>query len=211
MGLFTLRIRNFVFGLVMMLAVAAAVFLGAGLFLGPMAQPVLPVFGQSDKGVQPGAVLRKENVFICGDVEIVQQDQAPRDMFGNSLADLRKKYPESAGWTVEMPNNKSVVLRKKNDCFCGRHSLYRHFGIYNGKLAVYQGPLGYNQKLLRVEERKSIDSLPPDMKDKLLKAAEYGRLSSSEKASLSELEFSDENALNSYLENLDEITESSIN
>lgn len=188
-------------------AVALAVFLGAGMLAGPVAGTVFPVFGQDAAGVAvPGAILREENSYLCGDVELVYQAPAPADLLGKDIRELRRKYPEKDRWSVEIKNEKLVVLRKNIDGFCGEHSLYRHLGIHRERLAVYQGPLGFNQRLLRVEERKKVDDLPPGLRDKLYKARDFDRLPAGDKTSLrSELEFIDENALNSALENLDEM------
>lgn len=189
--------------------VALAVFLGVGVMAGPLAKPILPVFGQSASGVvSPGAILKEENCFLCGDVELVYQAPAPADMLGKDLKSLRGKYPEKDGWSVEMAGEKLVVLRKNIDGFCGQHSLYRHLGIHRDRLAVYQGPLGFSQRLLRVEEKKKMESLPRSLREKLQKAQEFDRLPAEEKSSLrSDLEFVDEAALNSALENLDEMPE----
>lgn len=202
------KIRLFITGFLLTIAVALAVFLGAGLLTGPTARPVLSLFGQAGaQEISPGAIIRKENCYLCGDVELVYQGPAPADILGSDLRGLRGKYPEKDGWTVEIKNEKLVVLRKSIDGFCGDHSLYRHLGMYGDSLAVYQGPLGFDQRLLRVEGRKKVGDLPPPLMEKLRKAADYHRLTAEEKAALrTELEFIDEAALNSALENLDEIT-----
>jgi len=184
-------------GILLSISVALIVFVSAG-FLSGAAWRVLPVFGDQPGVVSPGAVLKKENCYLCGDVELTFQGQAPSGIIGMDLKDLRGKYPESSGWSVEMKDSKMVVLRKRVDDFCGQHSLYRHLGIHNDRLAVYQGPLGFNHRLLRVEENKKLEQL---------KAREYERLSPDQRSALRyDLEFYDETALNSSLENLDEVS-----
>ncbi|MFZ5646824.1 MAG: hypothetical protein ACOY30_04290 [Bacillota bacterium] len=202
------KISYFITGMIITIAVAAAVFLGAVFIAGPAVWPLLPVFGDvGGKVVAPGAVLKKENSYLCGDVELVFQGQAPGSILGKNLRDLRGKYPESEGWSVDLDNEKLVVLRKKMEGFCSQHSHYRHLGVHNGRLAVYQGPLGFDQKLLRVEENKKINLLPQSMREKLQKAGEFDRLPPEEKSALrGELEFIDEVSLNSALENLDELS-----
>lgn len=203
------RISYFVTGTVITVAVAAAVFFGAVFIAGPAVWPLPPVFGDiGGKAVAPGAVLKKESSYLCGDVELSFQGQAPGGIVGRSLKDLRGKYTESEGWSVDLKNEKLVVLRKTVDEFCSLHSRYRHLGVQNGRLAVYQGPLGFDKKLLRVEEGKRIEMLPPGLGERLQKSREFDSLSPEEKSSLrGELEFVDETALNSALENLDEISE----
>lgn len=199
--------RVFVTGVVLIVTVAIVVFLGVGSLAGKLGRPVLPVFGQGAvETVSPGAVLREENSYICGDSELVFQGPAPADMVGKKDSELRARYPAKDGWSLAVQNGRLVVLRKSVDGFCGEHSHYRHLGIYRDRLAVYQGPLGFDQRLLRVEDNKTLDLLPPFLLEKLKRAQEYGKLSPDEKEALrADLEFSDENLLNSYLENLDEV------
>lgn len=202
------RISYFVTGMILTVAVAVAVFLGAVFIAGPAVWPLLPVFGDvGGRVVAPGAVLKKENSYLCGDVELSFQGQAPAGIVGRSLKDLRGKYPESEGWSVDLKNEKLLVLRKTVDDFCGLHGQYRHLGVQNGRLAVYQGPLGFDRKLLRVEESKKIELLPRSLAEELEKARNFDGLPPEEKSALRrELEFIDETALNSALENLDEFS-----
>ncbi|MFZ5596171.1 MAG: hypothetical protein ACOY31_04070 [Bacillota bacterium] len=200
------KIRWFITGLFIIFVAAGAAFAGLSLLVGPEARPAIPVFGQGERlSVSPGAVLKKENCYLCGDVELIFQGVAPGNMLGKDLKGLQEDYPESDGWTVELKDPKLVVLRKTINDFCGRHSLYRHLGVKNGRLAVYQGPLGFDQKLLRVEENIIVRELPQALRQNLEKAANFNNLPPGERAALiNDLEFVDQNVLNSTLENLDE-------
>ncbi|MHB8157796.1 MAG: hypothetical protein ACYDEQ_10465 [Desulfocucumaceae bacterium] len=193
-------------GLVLSLTVALFVFLGVSFWAGATGRSIMPVFGQSaEMVVSPGAVLREENSYLCGDVELVFQGQAPAEIVGKDIKGLRAKYIEKEGWSVSMENEKAVVLKKSVEAFCGDHSRYRHLGLYRERLAIFQGPLGYDWMLLRVEEKKRMDQLPGYMQEKLKKAQEFSKLTPEEKTALrADLEFTDENLLNSVLENLDE-------
>lgn len=202
-------LRIFLTGVVITASVAAAVFMGAGFMAAKLGKPVLPVFGQSQaETVVPGAVLKEENCYLCGDVELVFQGPAPAAMMGKTADEIKQKYPEKEGWSVGVEGGKLIILRKTVDGFCGQHSQYRHLGIYMDSLAVYQGPLGFEQRLLRVEENKKLDQLPVPLQEKLIKARQYASLSAGEKEALrGDLEFADESYLNSVLENLDESVE----
>jgi hypothetical protein len=202
-------VRVFLAGALITVSVAAAVFMGAGFMAAKLGKPVLPVFGQSrPEVVAPGAVLKEEYSYLCGDVELIFQGPVPAAMMGKNAEEIKKNYPEKEGWSVGVEGGKLVVLRKSVEGFCGEHSRYRHLGIYRDRLAVYQGPLGYDQRLLRVEEQKKLDQLPGPLREKLIKAREYTSLPAGEKEALrAELEFADENFLNSVLENLDESVE----
>ncbi|MFZ5643135.1 MAG: hypothetical protein ACOY46_06065 [Bacillota bacterium] len=203
------RVRVLITGAAICMTVALSVFLGAAFMSGILGRPILPVFGQGAVNtVSPGAVLREENCYICGDVELVFQGPASGDIVGKSAKDLRGKYSEKEGWSVGLDSDRLVVLRRSIDGFCGEHSNYRHLGIHRDRLAVYQGPLGYDQRLLRVEENKKLDQLPPSLREKMKKARDYNTLSPEERDVLrAHLEFTDERLLNSALENLDEDVE----
>lgn len=199
------KVRWAITAVILIVIVAMTVFLGAGLVAGPKAKPILPVWGSDPKSIHPGAVLREENIYLCGETELVYQGPVPAEMIGRNLLELRKKYMEKDGWTVNIKNENTVVLSKSVNDFCGQHSLYRHLGIYRDSLAVYQGPLGFNHKLLRVENKK-LETLPLGLRDKLQKALEYNSLTAEERLALErDLQFVDETVLNSVLENLDEV------
>lgn len=199
------KMRWTITAVILIVIVAMTVFWGAGLVAGPKVKPILPVWGNDPESIQPRAVLREENIYLCGETELVYQGPVPADMVGRNLLELRKKYMEKDGWSVSIKND-TVVLSKSVNDFCGQHSLYRHLGIYRDRLAVYQGPLGFNHKLLRVENQK-VESLPLELRDKLKKAMEYNSLTTEERLALErDLQFVDETVLNSVLENLDEIT-----
>lgn len=202
-------VRTLLAGIIITAAVASAVFVGTGLLAGKLGNPVLPVFGQGRAGaVAPGAVLKEENSYLCGDVELVFQGPAPGDMIGKDTGQISQGYPEKEGWSLGVEDGRLIVLRKRVDGFCGEHTRYRHLGVHRDRLAVYQGPLGYDQRLLRVEESKRLEQLPQPLRDKLIRAGEYAGLSPEEREALRvDLEFADENFLNSMLENLDEAVE----
>jgi len=202
-------VRIFLAGVIITAAVASAVFMGTGFLAGKLGKPVLPVFGQGRaEAVAPGAVLKEENCYLCGDVELVFQGPAPGDMIGKNAGQISQRYPEKEGWSLSVEDGRLIILRKSVDGFCGEHTRSRHLGAHRERLAIYQGPLGFDQRLLRVEENKRLDQLPQTLQEKLVRAGEYKSLSPEERESLrGDLEFADENFLNSVLENLDEAVE----
>lgn len=198
------KLRWFIVAPLLTIAVALIVYMGVGLVTSPIAMPLLPVSSKVAV-ISSGAILREENHYICGDTELVYQAPASTDFVGKGLKEIYSKYPQAQGWNVEIKNDHMVIISKNVDSFCGQHSLYRHLGIYKDRLAIYQGPLGFDQRILRVEENKNIDTLPGPLREKLFKSKNYKQLPPEEKNSLrSELEFSNEITLNSFLENLDE-------
>ncbi len=198
------RLRWFIVAPLLTIAVALAVFIGLGLATAPITMPFLPL-SKEVAVVAPGAIIREENSFICGDTELVYQAPASADIIGKGLKGIYAKYPQEQGWNVEIKNDNMVVITKSIDSFCGQHSLYRHLGIYKDRLAIYQGPLGFEQRVMRVEDNKKVENLPSTLREKLYKSKNYKQLPPEEQKNLrSELEFSNEATLNSFLENLDE-------
>ncbi|MEW6425930.1 MAG: BofC C-terminal domain-containing protein [Bacillota bacterium] len=192
-------------------AVAAAVFLALSIFAGPAAKPVLTGFSSVarevesiDRKVYAGTVVREEYEYLCGDVHIVYLGRAPRELIGCDRAALERRYPAGDGWTIEAGQD-ALVLRKQFLEFCPEHKNYRHLGISEGYLAIFEGPLGNNQKLLRVEKKIPVARLSADYQIKLEQAMNFEQQLPGIQARLrEELEFAGESALNAGLENLDE-------
>ncbi len=197
------RLRWLIAAGLLTMAVASIVFIGLGLTTGVMSYSPVSVKMAS---VSPGTVIREENSYICGDTEVVYQAPAPVDIVRKGIDGINSMYPEEQGWDIEIKNEKLIVVRKNIDGFCGQHSLYRHLGIHRDRLAIYQGPMGFDHRILRVEDNKLVENLPESLREKLYQAREFKHLSAEEKSKLrAELEYSDETLLNSFLENLDEI------
>jgi hypothetical protein len=156
--------------------------------------------------IQPGAVLREQVEYLCGDSEIAYQGPMPRFIPGLEREQLSKKYPAEDGWMIDFQDPDMVVVSRPRDEFCPGHQMYRHLGIYDGKVAVFEGPLGFNGRMLRVEENLPVNILPPTLQVKLKQAENYHEQPPETRVVLQkELEFTDENALNVMLENLDEL------
>ncbi len=167
---------------------------------------ILEVFAQpAGTALSPNTIIREENIYLCGDIEEVGRKTA-------GLAKLTtekelKEYYESRDFSLQM-NKDEIVAQKKVKDFCTDHKNFRHFGPYQDKLAVYQGPLGYNQKLLKVEEAFPLNSLSEDFQVKLQQSMDFWHMTPKTQAELRvELEFASEDAMNAVLENFDEMQE----
>lgn len=192
----------------MVFAVATAVFLALSVLAGPAAKPVFtgfpPVARAVGQEVSAGTVVREEYEYLCGDVHIVYLGRAPQELIGLDRSRLEQKYPAQEGWVIETAQD-VLVLRKQCREFCPEHKSYRHLGISEGYVAIFEGPLGNNQKLLRVEKRIPLASLSRDYQIKLEQAMNFDRqLPEIQTRLRAELEFAGESALNAGLENLDE-------
>ena len=188
------------------IAVATGVYFTLSTFAHPSFKPILPVFNRDESfKVQSNTSVRQEIKYLCQDVQITYWGPPPKEILGLDLDTLKKKYPVNKSWEVEVTGNLLVLRQKKNE-FCPEHQNYRHLGLRKDKLAVYEGPLGYNHKLLRVEDKIPVNTLPLDYQLKLNQAMDFNRQPSEIQGSLQkELEFSSDLALQSALENLDEL------
>ncbi|MCL5290740.1 MAG: hypothetical protein ACOY35_12670 [Bacillota bacterium] len=165
---------------------------------------ILQVFAQQvQPTLSPDRIIMEENIYLCGDIEEVSRKTA--GSLGVKTEKELKDYYAARGISVEVRKNEVLAQRRVND-FCSYHRSFRHLGIHDNKLAVYQGPLGYQQKLLRVEETFPLHSLSEDFQVKLQQAMDFLHMTPETQAKLRyELEFSNEEGLNAILENLDEM------
>jgi hypothetical protein len=189
------------------LGVAGAVYWTLAVLAKPWAKPVF-LGGPSGAGgigdfVYADTVVREEYAYLCGDVQVVFLGRAPKELVGFNRSGLEQKYSAQDGWTIEMTPD-TLVLKKTCLEFCSKHAKYRHLGISEGCLAVFEGPLGNNQRLLRVE-KIPLENLPAEYQVKLEQVMNFSRQSPENQAALrEELEFAGESSLNAFLENLDE-------
>ncbi|GAB6157328.1 hypothetical protein JCM39194_05280 [Desulfotomaculum varum] len=165
---------------------------------------VLQVFAQQVQAALPdNFTIKEEKIYLCGDSEETARKTAV-SLGVKTARELRDLY-NGSGYKVEIFKDHAVIRQKVND-FCSYHRSFRHLGIHNNYLAVYQGPLGYQQKLLKVEQSFPLSSLSAAFQVKLQQAMEYHHMTPETQAKLRyELEFANEEALNAILENLDEM------
>ncbi len=197
-----------VFSILVVFIVAGAVYLALAVFARPAAKPVFTGFPslarEGDQKIYTNTVVREEYEYLCQDVHIVYLGRAPQELIGLEQEALAQKYPAEEGWTIERVQD-VLVFRKRCREFCPEHKNYRHLGISEGCLAVFEGPLGYNQKLLRTEKEIPIESLPVEYQVKLEQAMSFDQQLPEIQAQLrKELEFIGDSALSAGLENLDE-------
>lgn len=197
--------------LLFMVGVAAGVYLLLGTLGGPLMKPVTSVINDVRREdtrpvVGPYTTVRMVKEYgSCGDVELYSRGPAGEELIGLDEHRLRMRYPASDGWEVAFQDGELTVTRKVEG-YCGLHREYRHLGLHRGKLAVYQGPLGNDETLLRVEENIDVQMLPADWRSSLEQAARYNDLPREEQLELqARLEFPDEFTMNMVLENFDEM------
>ncbi|RJX19779.1 MAG: hypothetical protein C4570_04735 [Ammonifex sp.] len=173
-----------------------------------LAKPVNTLAFWKKETVRPSTVVTMERVFICGDRCILSEGPAPKALLKFDARAITSHFPENAGWNVDLSLPTAVRLTSRANDFCPRHKSYRHLGVSRGYVAVFQGPLGFNQKLLRREQRLPEGSLTPGLRERLSLGMNFAAQRPETQAQLRrELEFADEPQLNAALENLDELQE----
>jgi len=201
------KLFSLVLGITGILVIAAVVYYSMIIFREPAAKPLLSLSSPDEISnktfIQDDNFIRKEYEYLCGDVYIVYLGRPADDLAGITYNKLRDRYPVEDGWSVEKVE-KTVVLRKKYNEFCPEHITYRHLGISEGRLAIYQGPLGCNKELLKTEGIM-VENLPEQFQEKLEQAMAFEKQETNIQDQLrKELEFSSEHSLQAGLENLDE-------
>lgn len=196
--------------LVFITSIAAAYFWGSGLIISPQSKPA-NVYRAAPNFFNPRVsletILTKDKEYLCGDLEKISEEIAPNELLHLDRKALAEKFPASEGWVVSFSNPGFLTLTMKSHEFCPLHREYRHIGLYQGLVAIYEGPLGFDGKLLRVENIP-VESLDPDFRIKLEQVMDFNKLSDTTAESLRrELEFSNDESLNAALDNLDEHSE----
>lgn len=156
--------------------------------------------------IRADTVIRKEIRYLCGD-RVSTRIPTTSDLVGLEFAGLVKKYPPAEGWNIDDTEKNALVLARVEGNVCPYHREFRHFGINEGFLAVYEGPLGYNQKVLQREDIP-LAGLPPEMQADLTMTMDYDNQPPDTQGKLkSAFEFESEAQLNAALENFDEFRE----
>lgn len=156
--------------------------------------------------IKADTVIKKEIRYLCGD-KVSSKIPTTSDLVGLEFSGLVKKFPPEQGWNIDDSVKNALLIARVEKQVCPYHREFRHLGISEGWLAVYEGPLGYNYKELQRED-VSIDSLPPEMQSDLNMAMDYDNQNQDVQGMLKSMyECENEEQLNSILENFDEFRE----
>lgn len=165
--------------------------------------------GVSDKlkpQINSNTIINKEIRYICGD-KVTTKIPTTSSLVGLDFASLVKKFPAQQGWNIDDSRKNVLTLARVEKRVCPYHQDFRHLGISDGFLAVYEGPLGYNQKVLQ-RENISVSKLPLDVQANLKRAIDYNYQTQDNQGRLKLIfEFENEEQLNSTLENFDDFRE----
>ena len=173
---------------------------------GTMYRPGTTASGNA-KEVRPAigkdTLIFEEIRYTCGDTATTRIPTTS-DLIGMDFAALVSEYPSEEGWSIDDTKENTLILARIEDRVCLYHRDYRHLGISDGFLAVYEGPLGCNHKIL-LRENIEVENLPPELQNELVMATDYENQTQDTQGLLKSLyEFETEEKLNSALENFDE-------
>jgi len=161
-------------------------------------------FANPDR-VAADTCVTEEWVYLCGDIATVREGPATEEMVGLDLAGLLERYPSDEGWSVTLNLPQSVLVTQHRQEYCPSHAPLRHLGLYGDFVAVYEGPLGHNERVWQVSETP-VSALPPDLQERLKQAMAFDRQTPAVQTELRrEFEFASEEEASAVLENLDEL------
>lgn len=148
-------------------------------------------------------IIKKEIRYLCGN-RVSTRIPTTSDLIGLEFASLVRKYPPEKGWSIDDSVRNNLLLVYSEKRVCPYHQDFRHLGVSDGNLAVYEGLLGYNEKVL-LREDIAILELPLELQTDLNTAMDYNNQSPDNQSRLKAMyEFETEGQLNSVLENFDE-------
>lgn len=130
-------------------------------------------------------ILEKE--YLRSQQRCISECEFKADLVGKSLEEIKKSYTEKHGFSVQYRDGQLFIKQKIND-FSPADKKKCRLREYQGRLAVYEGPVAGEDLLLWVSKIR-IDKLPQHVQQ----AVRDGKY-----------EFRNQEELNDALENLDE-------
>ncbi len=138
--------------------------------------------------VQKNTPVTLEQVYTrCGHV-VASDFKGKKYLLGKTLGEIREMYPVRDGYLVWLEEDGSLVIHQRVEGWCPKDKDLYHLGLYKGYLAVYKGPSGNNQEVVRVTKIR-FEDLPQKIQEDVLRG---------------KMEFNNETTLNDVLESLDE-------
>ncbi|MDA8235974.1 MAG: hypothetical protein M0Z31_14495 [Clostridia bacterium] len=144
----------------------------------------------------------QEITYLCGNK--VKSQVTNESLIGLDYNSLRQRYKAEKGWVIDDSVPNTLFLIKTEGDFCSLHRNFRHLGVSDGFLGVFQGPLGAADVLIQKEDVE-LKFLPVDMQIRLQRAEDFKNLPQEEQKVLKDnLEFKNDETLNAFLDGLDE-------
>ncbi len=128
-----------------------------------------------------------ETEYLRSQKLIISEFQGRADIMGLSLEEIRRKYTNTNGYSIDFIND-SLVIRQSVDDWAPEDKAKCRLKEYQGMVAIYNGPDGQHDVLMKVTAIH-FSGLPANIKESILNG---------------DYEFENEAAVNDALENLDE-------
>lgn len=140
--------------------------------------------------------------YWCGDEK--SKKISAGSWSGQPSSALYTDFPPEDGWEFQGNLPGVVTIMRFTEDFCNKHREYRHLGLNQGRVVIFQGPLGNDQVLLQIEDILAED-LPEKLQDNLRMSKKYNSLDDQTQTELrASVQFVNDVSLNAYLDNLDE-------
>lgn len=84
-------------------------------------------------------------------------------LVGLSLKELRELMPPEEGYLIWCAEDGSLVIHQRIEGWCPVDKDKVHLGVFEGKVAMFRGPSGIDDEVIRITEVK-VDDLPENMR-----------------------------------------------
>ena len=152
-------------------------------------QPITRVITQQAPLIATETPVVLEKTYTkCGHTVTSEYEEQDR-LAGKTLAEIREEFTAEEGYLVwSDEENGTLMIQQRVDDWCPDDRKRVHLGLFKGHVAVFRGPAGVDDELLRITGIKA-EHLP----EQLRRTLEAGTL-----------EYDSEDEANFVLENLDE-------
>lgn len=149
-------------------------------------KPVVDIKEKREIVTEDTQVIYEQRYLLCNHV-VISSFKDREILEGKSLEQLKKTFTSVNGYNLELENGTLIIFQDIDD-FCPEDKKKCRLKDYQGFVAVYKGANADNDALEKVTSIR-MNSLPAEIQEKIRQG---------------EWEFSDIDAINDALENLDE-------
>ncbi len=151
-------------------------------------QPIMKTDSRELAYVTPDTPIILEKAYARCRHIVTSGYEDQEKIVGKTLGQILKDFPYSDGYLIWFSEDGALVIHQRIEDWCPEDQGRVHLGLYKGNVAVFRGPGGIDEELLRITGIRG-ETLP----ERLRKDLEAGVL-----------EYNGEEEANFVLENLDE-------
>jgi hypothetical protein len=155
---------------------------------GFFSKPIMKVSSQEAARVTSETPIIMEKAYSKCRHMITSGYEEPLELMGKTVAAIQQEFTYKDGYMVWFTEDGSLMIHQRIEGWCPDDQERVHLGIFKGHVAVFRGPSGFDEEVLRVTGIRT-ELLPETLRQDL----EAGIL-----------EYSSEDEANFVLENLDE-------